>query len=237
MTTLAMRKSDANFTTHSSETLRDALIASSFPSFLLRNASSELDLDGEAVKDFISRAQEYAGNSEGFDRVKLLTEFVNKNIPYDSNSIGYPILEDVLSGKSGGVCLHKAAALQLILAHEGWNVKSEGGVVTYKNINLGHHAWLSLDVDRVKYLSDPTNMLLGKYSEFDIKHNITGISQLQIVKRHGPFNILRRRTTKAEITYKDFWNLDSSRYEHVAPEALKKAVAAERPFMRKSQKR
>ena len=230
MTTLTIRKSNVDSTACSNGKLMDVLISSGFPCSLLRNASSELNLDGEVVKDFISKAQEYAGNSTGFNRAKLLTEFVNKNIPYDSNRVGYPILEDVLSNKSGGVCLHKAAALHLVLAYEGWNAKYEGGVVTYKDINLGTHAWLSLDIDGVKYLSDPTNMLLGKYHEFDIKYNITGISQLQIVKHYGPFNILRKKTSEVKIIYQNFWNMNNSRYAQVAPEALKKAAAAVAPF-------
>ena len=230
MTTLTIRKPEATSAIRSNEGFREALLSSDFPPVLLKNVSSELNLDGEAVRSFISKAQEYAGDSKGLDRLRLLTEFVNKHIPYDGNKIGYPILEDVLSGKSGGVCLHKASALQLVLAHEGWNVRSEGGVITYKNIILGHHAWLSLDVDGVKYLSDPTNMLFGEYREFDIKHILTGLSQLQIVEHYGPFNMLRRKTSKVEMIYQNFWNFNSSKYEHIAPKALEKAVDAVAPF-------
>ena len=229
MATLTMRKPDANSTTSSREGFREALLSSDFPPVLLKNVSSELNLDGEAVRSFISKAQEYAGDSKGLDRLRLLTEFVNKHIPYDSNKIGYPILEDVLSGQSGGVCLHKASALQLVLVHEGWNVKSEDGVATYKNIILGSHAWLSVVIDGVKYISDPTNMILGEYQEFDIKQIATGFLQQQIVKHYG--SLLHRKTTKVEITYQNFWNMeDGSEYKHVAPEAIEKAVAEVAPI-------
>ena len=195
------------------EEFRQSLLSSGFPPILLKNASSEVNLDGEAVKGFIAKAQEYAGNSAGFERLVRLTEFVYRAIPYDDSKLAYPMLEEILSGKSGGVCLHKAAALQLVLVYEGWNTKGEGGTATYKEFFLGPHAWLQVSFEGENYLLDPTNMLAGKYSEFKISSVPFGIIQ-KTEEHKGVFNLLRKirllhqklDETKIEVFYENLWD-------------------------------
>lgn len=236
MATITASKQSAESGMRSKDELRQALLSADFSSLLLKNASAELDLGGKVVKGFIAKAQEYAGSSTGLDRLKLLTEFVYKQIPYDIEKQGNPLFEDMLAGKSGGVCLHKAAALQLVLVYEGFDVRSEGGIITFnKNIMLGSHSWLSADIDGVKYLSDPTNMLIGKYQEFDIRTVATGFLRKQITERYGPFNVLRREKVGLEKVYEDFWNWDAARlkYERAVPEAFKKATDTIAPFYAK----
>lgn len=228
MATITVNKPGAEPGLRSKDELEHALIFSEFPALLLKNASSELDLNGKAVKDFIAKAQEYAGSSTGLDRLKLLTEFVYKQIPYDIKKQGNPLFEDMLAGKSGGVCLHKASALHLVLVYEEFNVKAEGGPVTFKGILLGTHAWLSVDIDGVKYLSDPTNRLIGKYSEFDIKSVATGLLQQQTIERYGLFNMLRKETVEIKEVGQTFWDwqsLDGFKYNYLPPEAIANAVA------------
>ena len=230
MTTLTMRKPDADYTIHSKEEFERSLTSSGFPLILLKNHSSALNLDGKAVKDFISKAQEYAGDSKGLDRLRLLTGFVYEHIQYDINKIGYLSLENVLSNKSGGVCLHKAAALHLVLAYDGgWNVKSEGGVVTHKGIMLGPHTWLSVAIDGVKYLSDPTNMIVEEYSKFDIEHVVTGLLQPRTLERRRLLNMLRKEIVNGtKKVYTDIWEWDRSIY-NITPDAIADAAARVAP--------
>ena len=231
MTTLTMRKPDADYTIHSKEEFERSLTSSGFPLILLKNHSSALNLDGKAVKDFISKTQEYAGDSKGLDRLRLLTGFVYEHIQYDINKIGYLSLEDVLSNKSGGVCLHKAAALHLVLAYDGgWNVKSEGGVVTHKGIMLGPHTWLSVAIDGVKYLADPTNMIVEEYSKFDIEHVVTGLLQPRTLERHRRLNMLRKEiVNETKKVYTDIWEWNGSIYRHITPDAIADAAARVAP--------
>jgi hypothetical protein len=229
---LTISKPDTNYTIHSKGEFERILTSSGFPLIFLKNHSSALDLDGKAVKDFISKAQEHAGDSKGLDRLRLLTGFVYEHIQYDINKMGYPSLENVLSNKSGGVCSHKAAALHLVLAYDGgWNVKSEGGVVTHRGIMLGPHTWLSVVIDGVKYLSDPTNMMVEEYAKFDIERVVTGLIQLRTVEHHGPFNMLRKEIVdEIKEVYTDIWEWDGPVYRHITPKAITDAAAKVAPF-------
>ncbi len=214
----------------STEEFRQSLLCSGFPSWLLKNASAELNLGGSAVRNFIIKAQEYAGNSTGFERLAKLTEFVYKYISYDDDKQAYPVFEEVLSRKSGGVCLHKASALQLVLVYEGWNVKAERGIVTYRELLLGNHAWLRITLGEEDYLSDPTRMLVGKYSDFKISRTPVRVFQ-KITEDKRFFGLLRKEKQEIEIAYENLgdwypWGLgDARKVPGKVPEEVTRAYS------------
>ncbi|MEM0124555.1 MAG: transglutaminase-like domain-containing protein, partial [Candidatus Micrarchaeaceae archaeon] len=123
-------------------------------------------------KNFLDEARRYAGESEGLERVKLLTEFVYKTIEYDINfadGVNVIMLRQVIKNRKG-TCLEEASLLYMILREEDFDVSFAVGTITDGGIY--RHAWVKVRIDEELYVADPTNNITMVAAEFNRKLNV-----------------------------------------------------------------
>ena len=146
-------------------------------------------LDNLVLQEFIVRGRAYAGETEGQERERMLTEFVNLNVPYVDDMRSCCDL--VAAIVNGGVCEHQAALLQLVAVADGMDAKRECGRLIYEHILGDEHNWITVGEGPKKRMLDATNMIYGHYSDFSILPHPLAPSYSH-VDRLGPLKFLKQ---------------------------------------------
>jgi len=121
----------------------------------------------EVFMKFKKKADEFAGNTTGEERVKKFLEFVYNEIKYNLNWNHKKVvnLDEAISRKEG-VCKEQALALYALLSSEGYDVYYNKGTF-YTHGSHVPHTWLTLNINNKSYLLDPTHNLFIQYDSSD----------------------------------------------------------------------